>query len=494
MPSIVSAAWVPGDDDAIEAIASAPAPTAADVNASWNVQASFTGDLDVHDIVGIKLKNDAMLRYQPKNNWLGSADRTDLHGAPRPFGERSRGAARDFNMSLLHERFGRAKLEQQRKREEARKARALKAKIKREREAAEAAGLGGGGGGGISSGGSSSKKKGGGGSGGRQWSPMEAYNASMGIKRAQSAPAGGRRAVVGGGRAAPKAELGCDEVTSAFRHSVPAAPAYSLGGKLCDPASKSRGPGAIYHLGPSDAKTSRYTRPPAHAMAGKLLKGGFLDALMSKKGDGGDHIGLSHCDVDSTEQDHSAKPRSMARGKPFGVRHTHLNESAKTWWDVGHHDATEAFNRTQKRPGGEPRSILHKLLDPQEKLRQEDMPGPGMYRQYRTVAEAHPTYADGRSTTFGVKLPSALDPNPDMANVAPGHVGAPPIDGCSRYHTAPRFSFAPPRTREAAYAKAGAGAGSAGTVTQRRRKKGGAGASFKSSGGGTGKRQQSART
>ena len=77
------------------------------------------------------------------------------------------------------------------------------------------------------------------------------------------------------------------------------------------------------------------------------------------------------------------------------------------------------------------------------------MPGPGEYRQYRTVAEDHPTFADfrHRAGKFGAsrsKVPSALDPNKDMANVAPGHVGAPNLEGCSRYPTAPQFSFAKP--------------------------------------------------
>jgi hypothetical protein len=203
---------------------------------TWKVQASHTGELDINDILDINSKNREMYKFQPRHNWIGTTieagDKCRPVGLPPPFGMRSPQAAREFNLQLHEERFGRENLDLRNKKDAHRAKVIAQMKKKRANPPPKA------------------------------WSPMEAYQRHLEPQKTKKLDVG----------AAPR-----DEVTEAFRGTQTKAPVQSMGVKYrvknyCDET-----PGAIYNL----KRSEQHTRPtaPAATLHHHFPQGGIMHTI-----------------------------------------------------------------------------------------------------------------------------------------------------------------------------------------------------------------------
>jgi hypothetical protein len=351
----------------------------------WGVQSSWTGELDIYDIMNLKFANDRMQMYQKPHNWIGTTNlRKDSEKSnqdptffPPPFGQRTPLAAREFNLALLHDRHGKDGLEARRLKDlKRRKLIAKMAKRKADRGRTEA----------------------------ERFSPAAEYQKwCEPINYAKHKK----------DRAEEKKRVGnLDFSVRGFDKAGrtgfnPAGP--KVGEHINPPAATNRSPGPVYNITPAELALVQRSAP-THKIAHKIDHGSFLDAIGAIPRPGvpprsdPDAIGLAPVSWDGTARGDGkgevtrvldrgdAAARHAGNGKSFGVRHRYLDQKfPKDHPGPADYEANEASKRTQQSQSWRielkdqvgmdvPTATMGEKLEDRALQEASEMPGPGKLR------------------------------------------------------------------------------------------------------------------
>jgi len=393
------------------------AASAPDAGPFQIVQSNWTGELDIYDIMELKFANDKMRCYQPVHNWIGTTQlkKTMNNEAPTflppPFGIRSPQQAREFNLALLHDRFGRDGVNKRRKKDMARRAliaKMRKTQLEREEESVKA------------------------------FSPLKEYqrwcepiNSKLRTKQAVE-------------NRASKGSKDIMKRSTSQNLVKSSAPTWKMGERndRAQANHSNSSPGPKYSITEATYHTTK--RSAAVTMGGKLVKGGFLDAVGGNPKNprsNPDAIGMDLSNwSNATQLDRAtASARQKSNGKTFGVKHRHLNPKPNANPAPNEYAATMAFQQTIPSSKPQTMSSKSKSLTDLQMDEQLGFPGPAQYSPAK--ARSKLAFKEAPQFSLAEKLKSSFEQTNPTITPGPNNYGVPNNRFSSTKKHAPAHSF-----------------------------------------------------